>query len=302
MDQSTYEHTLAVTAQDAAGNVSAAYRFVLVNRLIANRDAELAIYLDGEDVTGQVIPGGTKGYLELCYILKDASGQITNKVSVPYNSSQGNFAQWDTYIVAGSGSVKRENGIYLDTSEDVNGMLTVTIDKQQIAAVLGGNDLSRTEVFTVTLPAESEGYTIETNDPLKILEGGNFRFTVTPAEGYSLENMKVFANGVELTAKDGKYTVGNISTDVVITVTGVADAVAPEITVTEGNTVWRSFIHTITFGLFYKEPQQITITATDAGSGIDKIYYYVSQAVLTEAQVPALTADKWKVYTEPFAV
>ena len=56
---------------------------------------------------------------------------------------------------------------------------------------------------------------------------------------------------------------------------------------------WTSLLNAITFGLFFNETKNVTITAEDTGSGVDQIYYYISDGDMTEAQVKALAADAW---------
>lgn len=50
-------------------------------------------------------------------------------------------------------------------------------------------------------------------------------------------------------------------------------------------------MNTITFGMFFKETKSVTIEATDEGSGVDKIYYYISDNELPEMEVKALGQD-----------
>lgn len=56
---------------------------------------------------------------------------------------------------------------------------------------------------------------------------------------------------------------------------------------------WDSFLNTITFELFFRETSQVTIQASDEGSGVDKVYYLVSDHTLTEAEVKALGDAAW---------
>lgn len=292
MDTTLYEQTLTVYAVDLAGNISREYDLVLTNELVGNVDAELAIFFNGEDVTGKTIPADMDGYLELRYIVGD------RYVTVPYNSRQGDMVQWDVYAVSGSGSVKSDRGFYLETSEDVNGMLTVTVDKIQVAAVLGGNVLASSMSYTVTLPADPVGYSIVTTDSTTVEFDGSFSFTIAVAEGYDGTNMVVCVDGVELTAdENGVYTIEDIRSNKTITVTGVTDATGPEVTITLGSNVWRSFLNTITFGLFFKDTQTVAIEATDSGSGVAGLYYYISNTALTEAEVEALGDAAWTAYT-----
>lgn len=64
-----------------------------------------------------------------------------------------------------------------------------------------------------------------------------------------------------------------------------------EITIAENK--WTSFLNNVTFGRFFKETQKVTIHAQDAGSGVDKVYYYNSNEVLTEDAVGALADEAW---------
>ncbi len=60
-----------------------------------------------------------------------------------------------------------------------------------------------------------------------------------------------------------------------ITVNG-ADVTAPTGTVTIGKNSWNTLWNDITFGLFFKETQTVTVTATDDESGITKTEYYLA--------------------------
>ena len=297
MDTSVYEQTLTVYAVDPAGNASREYNLVLTNELIGDLDAELAIYFNGQDVTGETIPADADGYLELRYVVGD------RYVTVPYNSSQGTAVYWDVYAVQGTGSVTTEGGFYLETSADINGMLSVFVDKIQVSAVLGGNVLAQNKLYTVTLPVDPVGYSVATNDPTTVAYDGSFSFTVAIAEGYEAAQLVVCANGVELTPDpDGVYTIENIRSNKTVTVSGVVGAEAPDITITVKDHFWNSFLNTITFGLFFKETQQVTIEAADAGSGVANLYYHISNTALTEQQVQALGDDAWTVYTDAISL
>ena len=57
---------------------------------------------------------------------------------------------------------------------------------------------------------------------------------------------------------------------------------------------WTSFLNAITFGLFFKEEKNVTITAEDEGSGVDKIYYHLSDVAMTEEEVKKLGANEWQ--------
>ena len=86
-----------------------------------------------------------------------------------------------------------------------------------------------------------------------------------------------------------------------ITVEGVADVTAPTAEIKVAANIWNSFLNSITFDRFFKETQKVTITATDVntGSGIDKVYYYLSDSQLTLDEVKKVT---WSEYNGVFSI
>lgn len=56
---------------------------------------------------------------------------------------------------------------------------------------------------------------------------------------------------------------------------------------------WTQFLKNITFKYFFSETKQVTITAQDTGSGVDKIYYYISNYELESEE-----NLKWLDWTE----
>ena len=56
---------------------------------------------------------------------------------------------------------------------------------------------------------------------------------------------------------------------------------------------WTQFLKNITFKYFFSETKQVTITAKDTGSGVDKIYYYISNYELESEE-----DLKWLEWTE----
>lgn len=158
--------------------------------------------------------------------------------------------------------------------------------------------LSNDRKLTVTVPEVQTGYTL-TVDKDKLVWKDSVELAFALADGYSkLDTFAVKVNGnpAELD-KDGKYTVTNTQTDVTVTVEGVADITAPAAEIVLGTNKWNEFFHSITFGLFFKDTQSVTITTEDKGSGMDKVYYHLSETELREAEVTALTDSDWTEYT-----
>ena len=70
-----------------------------------------------------------------------------------------------------------------------------------------------------------------------------------------------------------------------------------EIKISENS--WKSFLNNITFGLFFKDTQTVTINASDNGSGIKTVEYLLSAKVLTKAELDSIT---FTAYTAPFSI
>ena len=64
----------------------------------------------------------------------------------------------------------------------------------------------------------------------------------------------------------------------------ITETNAPTGTITLGKNSWNSFLNKITFGHFFKATQSVKVEAADGEneSGVDKVYYYVSQKPFTE--------------------
>jgi len=88
--------------------------------------------------------------------------------------------------------------------------------------------------------------------------------------------------------------------DVVITVEGVADITDPTAQISINDNKWFSFLNNITFGLFFNETQDVTITAVDAGSGVNTIQYYLAGGELELDEVRAIT--DWLDYNGTFKI
>ncbi|MGN0480985.1 MAG: beta strand repeat-containing protein, partial [Lachnospiraceae bacterium] len=155
--------------------------------------------------------------------------------------------------------------------------------------------------FTVTLPQTQTGYTL-TADTLNALWNGSVSITFTLADGYSKTGafaVKMNGNAVTLDA-DGRYTCSGVMNNITFTVEGVADTTGPSAEIKVAVNRWSSFLNDITFGIFFKDTQDVVITTADAGSGMDKVYYYLSDSKMTQAEVQEITS--WTEYKNIFAI
>lgn len=161
--------------------------------------------------------------------------------------------------------------------------------------------VSKGRMLKVSLPTEQTGYSLESSAN-EVAYNGTVTLTYQLAAGYTEgEGFAVTAsNGTVTNNGNGTYTISGITGDTTISVTGISDITAPtgEITVTTNK--WTEFLNTITFDLFFKATQTVTITAEDAGSGVATIEYYLSQAAMTLEQVKAITT--WDGYNSSFSI
>lgn len=98
------------------------------------------------------------------------------------------------------------------TTENSN--LTITVNPEVVETY-----------YTVTLPESPVGYTISpvADSASPVAEGGSYSFTVTvDTENYEGTPV-VKANGINLTASDGVYTIANITEDQTVTVEGLQE-------------------------------------------------------------------------------
>ena len=159
--------------------------------------------------------------------------------------------------------------------------------------------------LTVSLPQTMTGYTL-TADPTLLDWHGQTMLTFALQDGYSATGSFSITdkNGAEVTPTDGKYVVSNAEEDVVIVVNGVADTAAPAVEIRVQENRWSSFLSAITFNLFFRQTQTVTITVPDAdkGSGLQSLHYHVADHALSLSEVQALAAADWTPYTAPFVM
>lgn len=137
------------------------------------------------------------------------------------------------------------------------------------------------KLYKVTLSTGAE-YTL-TGEPLAGYGTDYYTFTLDIAEGYSkTDNFMVDVNGAPMRSKDGVYTVSNVTSDVFVTVFGVADITPPDAQIEIGTNKFNSFMNRLTFGLFFKQTQTVTVTASDKGSGLAKTEYLLSETAFAD--------------------
>ena len=161
--------------------------------------------------------------------------------------------------------------------------------------------LSEGPKMKVTLPesAAQKGYTI-TADSTELAWGEQLTLSYSLKNGYTeTDSFKITVNGSDITAsirEQGSYTF--VPTDnVTVEVTGVADTIAPDVTLTAKTVSWKQFFNKLSFGLFFKETVDVTVVADDGGSGIDTAEYLVTEEPFTTEQAVKDDTSVWTALT-----
>lgn len=161
--------------------------------------------------------------------------------------------------------------------------------------------LSEGPKMKVTLPESDaqKGYTI-TADSTELAWGEELTLSYSLKNGYTeTDSFKITVNGTDITAsirEQGSYTF--VPTDnVTVEVTGVADIIAPDVTLTAKTVSWKQFFNKLTFGLFFKETVDVTVVADDGGSGIDTAEYLVTEEPFTTEQAVKDDTSVWTALT-----
>ncbi len=121
-----------------------------------------------------------------------------------------------------------------------------------------------------------EGYTWD-NDNTTVAYGSHdypMTFTPTDTVNYNTVKQNVTVIGNDVTAPTGE-----------ITITG---------------NKWNEFWNNVTFGLFFKETQMVTVTSGDTESGVAKTEYFLSDKELSENEAKAIT--DWTAFSSSFDI
>lgn len=216
--------------------------------------------------TGQaqaLVTAGTAAGGKLVYSLTE-NGQYSE--SIPNGTNAAAYTVW--YYVQGDGN-------HTDSTKN---SVSVTVAKADpgIGAVSAGvvKDTLATSAIVLTRANTTVKGTLAVDAGQSLVWGSNeLTYTFTPDD---TANYKAVTGTVTVT---------------------VADTAAPTGTVTIATNSWTSFLNNITFGLFFKETQTVSVAAEDSLSGVAGIAYYETKDILDVSQVAALSADKWTAMT-----
>ncbi|KAK8835444.1 hypothetical protein M9Y10_004548 [Tritrichomonas musculus] len=105
------------------------------------------------------------------------------------------------------------------TTLSESGRLTYQITNLQDNIVIHIEDVAKNK-YNVLFPSV-QGIEFVSNDSTEIIHGGTFSFKIKELEGYTIKNIKVWANSDVIELINGQYTINNIINDIVISVEGV---------------------------------------------------------------------------------
>ena len=194
----------------------------------------------------------------------------------------------DFTVTVDGNAVTPENGKYTIAPDNAQHTIVAT----DVAGNTAGVTVTVRKLYTVTLPSGT-GYTVTGADTAG--HGTDYEFEVKIADGYSkTENYKVLVNDMEIDGTTGDETgdtfvVAGVNGNMTITVEGVADITPPETEIEIGTNKFNSFLNAITFKYFFKKTQNVTVTASDNGSGLSRVEYLLSETVFTDKE--AITGD-----------
>ena len=116
---------------------------------------------------------------------------------------------------------------------------------------------------------------------------------------FAITDSAMLANKPEYNWKFTPTDITNYTTATGTVVIDVLDTAAPTATITVADNQWKTALNNITFGLFFKDKQTVTITPADNehGSGIKTVEYYVANAAVTD-----FTAVDWTEYNGAFSI
>ena len=155
--------------------------------------------------------------------------------------------------------------------------------------------------LTVTIPQNQVGYTL-TVDKTEFDYDDTITINFTFNEGYTwTDDFAVKYNNNQLPLRDNnRVDLSDCTEDIVITVEGVQDTAYPTAEISIKDNKWTEFWNNLTFGLFFNDTQDVTITSADKGSGVNAVYYYLADRELALNEVKAIT--DWQEYNGTFEI
>ena len=129
-------------------------------------------------------------------------------------------------------------------------------------------------------------------------ENGEADITITQDYGTPITAPTLTREGYQFNGWDKAFPTTMPAENLTITAQW-RDIAAPtgEIKIAEND--WKSFLNTITFGLFFKDTQMVTVTAADNSGEAVTVEYLLSDKALTQSELAGMT---FTTYSAPFSI
>ena len=155
---------------------------------------------------------------------------------------------------------------------------------------IGGTEMGNKEYWAKW---EINQYTITVKP-----ENGKADITITQDYGTQITAPTLTREGYQFNGWDKTFPTTMPAENLTITAKWRDIAVPTgEIKIAENG--WKSFFNTITFGLFFKDTQTVTVTATDNSGETVTIEYLLSEKALAESELAGMT---FTAYSAPFSI
>ena len=259
--------------------------------------------------------GGVDYTLRAPSVGSDCTGLDDSQRGVPQSN------EWDTMLNKDSGYIQNWNRMFSwgqDVSSGgasyraVRGYFSARFGNDKLAAnsfpyvgfrpvleVLNPDTLGSGGLKVVTLDLNG-GKLGGSSEAIQIIVKNGSTFTAPMSGGLTRPDGNTGSYFMWL-GSDGKlYAPGaSVPADVTKLTAQWRDIAVPtgEIKIAENG--WKSFLNTITFDLFFKDTQTVTVTAADNSGEAVKIEYLLSDKALTESELAGMT---FTAYSAPFSI
>ena len=296
--QNKYAHSLFVADYAVTNNVS--WDTLNTANLIFGKDYASG----GVDYTLRTPSAGS-----------DCTGLDDSQRGVPQSN------EWDTMLNKDSGYIQNWNRMFSwgqDVSSGgasyraVRGYSSARFWSDKLAAksfpyvgfrpvleVLNADTLGSDGLKAVTL--DLNGGTLGgSSDAIHIIVKTGSKFTAPASDGMTRPDGNTGSYFMWLDGNGNSYAPGaSVPADVTKLTAQWRDIAVPtgEIKIAENG--WKSFFNTITFDLFFKDTQMVTVTAADNSGGAVTVEYLLSEKALTESELARMT---FTAYSAPFSI
>ena len=245
----------------------------------------------------------------------DCTGLDDSQRGVPQSN------EWDTMLNKDSGYIQNWNRMFSwgqDVSSGgasyraVRGYSSARFWSDKLAAksfpyvgfrpvleVLNADTLGSDGLKAVTL--DLNGGTLGgSSDAIHIIVKTGSTFTAPASDGMTRPDGNTGSYFMWLGSNGKLYAPGaSVPADVTKLTAQWRDIAVPtgEIKIAENG--WKSFFNTITFDLFFKDTQMVTVTAADNSGGAVTVEYLLSEKALTESELARMT---FTAYSAPFSI